>query len=48
MKRKIAGSIVLLLMIGAMLGSCSSGKYYYYNGKKSKNCGCPTHRGIVG
>jgi len=47
MKRKIAGSVVLLLMIGTMLSSCSS-RTYTFNGKKSKNCGCPTHRGIVG
>ena len=47
MKRKIAGRVVLLLMVVTMLSSCSA-RTYTFNGKKSKNCGCPAHRGIVG
>lgn len=47
MKRNIAAGFVVLLMVGTMLSSCSSGRYTF-NGKKSKNCGCPSHRGIVG
>jgi predicted small secreted protein len=38
--------IVLLLMLGIILASCN--KNYYSGTGKGSNCGCPSHKGMVG
>jgi len=38
--------IVLLLMLGIIVASCN--KNYYSGTGKGSNCGCPSHKGMVG
>jgi len=47
MKMKINYIIVLLLLIMVIVSSCS-GSRGLYGGKGRTNCGCPSHRGMVG
>jgi predicted small secreted protein len=38
--------IVLLIMLGIIVASCN--KNYYSGTGKGSNCGCPSHKGMVG
>ena len=46
MKMKVNYIIVLLLLVMVVVSSCSGSRGLY--GKGRQNCGCPSHRGMVG
>jgi predicted small secreted protein len=46
MKMKLNYIIVALLLISVFVSSCSGSRGLY--GKGHQNCGCPSHRGMVG
>lgn len=46
--KAINKSLLLLLLTMAILFTACSKNYYSGSGKGGKNCGCPSHKGMVG
>jgi hypothetical protein len=45
---KQANRLALLLVIVSLVFASCSKNYYSGTGKGGKNCGCPSHKGMVG